>query len=263
MYNTGVSVDINMSKSADDLIAESVFLDMTRVCACFMTMYIYTCIMLNGPSWSNMRPFLTSMGLASVVLGVPIAYGITCAFGYSYMPHFATLPFLMVGLGIDDMFVIMQIFRNLENIKDQSLEERIGLTMKHAGVAITVTSLTDICAFGVGASTVFPGLRAFCVACSVGIAAIYILQATWFVAWLVIDEKRRAKNANCYTLPCINCVSEKFEISDKVWPMFSNLLDHKLYHVLVTLLSAVFLSIGIWGCLTIKQEFRISKFFPR
>lgn len=34
------------------------------------------------------------------------------------------------------------------------LHERIGLMLKHAGVSITVTSVTDILAFIVGSSTV-------------------------------------------------------------------------------------------------------------
>ena len=54
------------------------------------------------------------------------------------------------------MFVIMQCMSNLSDEQKSSLPlpERIGQTMRKAGVAITVTSLTDVCAFGVGAVTV-------------------------------------------------------------------------------------------------------------
>ena len=53
------------------------------------------------------------------------------------------------------MFVIVQALENLtEEEKKKPVTERIGLTMKHAGVAITVTSLTDILAFAAGAVTV-------------------------------------------------------------------------------------------------------------
>jgi hypothetical protein len=60
------------------------------------------------------------------------------------------------GIGIDDMFVILQCFNNLKESETSggTLNERIALTMKHAGVAITVTSVTDVLAFGVGAVTV-------------------------------------------------------------------------------------------------------------
>ncbi len=54
------------------------------------------------------------------------------------------------------MFVVLQCFNNLpeEQKIGQSLKHRIALTMKHAGVAISVTSATDVLAFGVGALTV-------------------------------------------------------------------------------------------------------------
>ena len=37
---------------------------------------------------------------------------------------------------------------------NRSLPNRIGITMRHAGVSITITSITDFAAFAVGASTV-------------------------------------------------------------------------------------------------------------
>ena len=66
------------------------------------------------------------------------------------------------GIGIDDMFVVIQCFNNLpeEQTLGRSLKDRIALTMQHAGVAITVTSVTDVLAFGVGAITVRSSGRA-------------------------------------------------------------------------------------------------------
>ena len=53
------------------------------------------------------------------------------------------------------MFVILQCFNNQEKSRTtDDLGERIGNAMRHAGVAITVTSLTDVCAFAIGCITV-------------------------------------------------------------------------------------------------------------
>ena len=62
----------------------------------------------------------------------------------------------LTGIGIDDMFVVIQCFNNLpeEQTLGRSLKDRIALTMQHAGVAITVTSATDMVAFAVGSVTV-------------------------------------------------------------------------------------------------------------
>jgi len=51
------------------------------------------------------------------------------------------------------MFVIVQTWDNVEKGK-KSQEELFAATMGRAGVAITVTSLTDLLAFAVGATTV-------------------------------------------------------------------------------------------------------------
>ena len=59
------------------------------------------------------------------------------------------------GLGVDDAFVIMQAWNRLSaSERKLPLEQQAGHALKHAGVSITVTSITDIVAFGIGATTV-------------------------------------------------------------------------------------------------------------
>ena len=61
----------------------------------------------------------------------------------------------VLGIGVDDMFVIVQCYDQLLPEERQlPMPERIGLTMKHAGMSILVTSVTDVCAFAVGSTTV-------------------------------------------------------------------------------------------------------------
>ena len=64
-----------------------------------------------------------------------------------------------------------------------SLPDLFGQTMKHAGVAVSVTTFTDVIAFFVGTNTLLPGLQSFCVYAAVSIFTIYVLQVTHFVAW--------------------------------------------------------------------------------
>ena len=69
--------------------------------------------------------------------------------------HYVIAEYL--GIGIDDMFVISQCWSNMK--KDPcntklSLPDQMGVTLKHAGVSITITTVTDVFAFGVGAFSV-------------------------------------------------------------------------------------------------------------
>ena len=55
------------------------------------------------------------------------------------------------------MFVIVQCLNNVKRSNSdqpRSVSQVISETMRHAGVSITVTSVTDILAFGVGYFTV-------------------------------------------------------------------------------------------------------------
>ena len=59
-----------------------------------------------------------------------------------------------VFTGIDDMFVVMQSLQNMEMPMDPDIVGTISKTLGRSGVAITVTSLTDFLAFGIGGTTV-------------------------------------------------------------------------------------------------------------
>ncbi len=76
-------------------------------------------------------------------------------FGVPFGPINTLLPCLILGLGVDDMFVLAQAYDNLEDEEKQlSLEKRVGGTLRHAGSAISVTSFTDFAAFLIGGTSV-------------------------------------------------------------------------------------------------------------
>ena len=63
-----------------------------------------------------------------------------------------------------------------EHERSKPVVERVGGVMAHAGVAITITSITNFIAFGIGASTAMPALQSFCVYASIGILSIFFFQ---------------------------------------------------------------------------------------
>ena len=130
-------------------------------------------------------------GLSGIVLGSVFCLGVCSACGLMFTQLHNVLPFLMLGIGIDDMFVLVQSYENLtkEELK-LSLEERFGKALSYAGMAVSVTSVTNIVAFMLGATTVIPALRSFCLFCSIGILAIFIYTLTFFTACMVLDQRR-------------------------------------------------------------------------
>jgi hypothetical protein len=51
----------------------------------------------------------------------------------------------------------------------------MGRSLRQAGVAVTITTATDVLAFAVGSVTKMPGLQAFCITTAIALAAIYFL----------------------------------------------------------------------------------------
>ena len=54
------------------------------------------------------RAYLAVAGIFSVVMGVMTSLGLSSALGFPFTTIHGILPFLALGIGIDDMFVIMQ-----------------------------------------------------------------------------------------------------------------------------------------------------------
>ena len=241
------------------------------------------------------------MGLVSCALAIGSSYGLCSLFGFEFSPMHNFIPFLILGLGIDDMFVIIQTWNNLEKEEkcakkkealnkdaiegirqsctlkrtQEELEIMAGKCMEHSGVSISVTSLTDLLAFAVGATTVLPALRSFCIFCGVGILIVYLLQASWFMAWLVIDEHRQEDGRNGF-LPCIKhnldptnkSVKSKFNGFDQMkviqdaFVSYSNFIMKTPVKIFVIMSTVGLFSIGLWGNTLLVQKFDAMLFLP-
>ncbi len=152
----GYRLLIHVARSFADITTRAVVFDGIRMVCGYFLMFGYTMFMLGKCNLVEHRSYLALMGLLAVGFGLIISMGITLGLGYPYTPIHGILPFLCLGIGIDDMFVILQCWNNLPDHEKagRSLPEKMAMTMQHAGVAITVTSVTDVFAFGVGSVTV-------------------------------------------------------------------------------------------------------------
>lgn len=73
------------------------------------------------------------------------------------------LSFCHTGIGIDDMFILMSGMAEATALTTDSIKDRMKFMMKKSGVAITITSITDLLAFTIGATSVFVSIRIFCI----------------------------------------------------------------------------------------------------
>ena len=259
------SVIPNASKSFADISSKAIFFDAFLMAGGYLIMFAYTILMLGKLNRLQVRVYLSLAGLTSIGMGISTSVGLASILGFPYTPMHAILPFICLGIGIDDMFVIMQCWENVgkdPTNKDLPTSEKVGLSLRHAGVSITVTSLTDIFAFGVGAVTRMPGLQSFCVCTAIGLAAVYILTVTWFTAWLALDEKRVLARRDGL-LPCLE-LSRQYSLpkcarsegtGNWLTTLYNRMLASRLARVAVVIFTLALFTVGLWGSVLIQQKF--------
>lgn len=110
------------------------------------------------------------------------------------------LPFVMFGVGLDDAFILYGAFRRTDQTKEP--ETRVLETVENVGISIILTTLTSSIAFGLGCTSTIPAVYWLCLFAFPTILLVFLYQLTFFVACLVLDEKRIIDNRR----DCISCV---------------------------------------------------------
>ena len=76
-------------------------------------MLIYVGLALGKLNSRENKFWLSLSGLFAVVMAMFTSYGICSFIGYFISPLHNFIPFLLLGLGVDDMFVIVQAMDQL------------------------------------------------------------------------------------------------------------------------------------------------------
>lgn len=100
--------------------------------------------------------------------------------------------------------------------------ERLKKAVGHVGASITMTTLTNLVAFAVTASTVVPAIRLFCIYAAVALLFCYFLVVTFLLAFISFDVKR-IESGRWDILPC------KQKLQYIPWKQSTESLSGKVY----------------------------------
>ena len=108
--------------------------------------------------------------------------------------------FILLGVGIDDMFIITDAFDRRASVK--SVQERCALALEEVGASILFTSITDFMAFAIGSTLDLPAIHSFCITAAVAVLSVFVLSVTLYVSLLSLEFG--CKQEGRYDLaPCV------------------------------------------------------------
>ncbi|CAG5125021.1 unnamed protein product, partial [Candidula unifasciata] len=152
--------------------------------------------------------YLTVIGIVVIGVSFPISlFFYRVAFGINALGILnGAAAFVIIGIGVDDVFVYMNIYRQADHMKDPV--KRIWYTVKTAGVATFFTSFTTAAAFAANIASSIPAVYEF------GLFMSLIVSSCW-VSVFVLMPPTLYLHA-CFIEPieklmlsCFSCIGSK------------------------------------------------------
>ncbi|XP_048035238.1 patched domain-containing protein 3-like [Megalobrama amblycephala] len=232
-----------------------------------ITISILSCLRLDCV---RTKVWVAAFGVVSAGMAVLASFGLLLFCGMPFAMTVATAPFLILGVGVDDMFIMISCWQKTE--VNKAVEIRLAETYKEAGVSITITTLTDVLAFYIGLMTPFRSVQSFCMYTSTALLFCYIFNITFFGACLALNGQREKGNRHwltCMKVPEATgdgggcCVGGAYdENTQKEFEMPVDSFFKKYYgpfltrvwvKTLVCVIYAGYLAVSIYGCFQMQE----------
>ncbi|XP_061852875.1 patched domain-containing protein 3 [Colius striatus] len=224
--------------------------------------------------------WLACCGVVSAGLAVLSSFGLMLFCGVPFVVTVANAPFLILGVGVDDMFIMIASWEQSARKKGKSdVRSLLAETYAEAALSVTITTLTDVLAFFVGTWTAFRSVRSFCLYTGTAFIFCYVYTLTFFGAVLVLNHKReqgnrhwltcmpvgveeQAEKSCLYNACCIGSCSRQHltQQRDSEHPMsvffkkyYGPFFTNKWMKVLVVVLYGAYLGGSIYGCTQIRE----------
>ncbi|XP_023229007.1 patched domain-containing protein 3-like [Centruroides sculpturatus] len=230
-------------------------------------MVTFTVISCLWPDFLRSKPWTGIMSSIATGMSVISGFGLLQYARLKVSPMEMMIPFLILGIGMDDTFVMLSAWMKTDPKK--SVEERMAETFTESGVSITITSLTNVASFLVGIFiATIPLYKKLCVFMATCMIFDYIYQITFVAATLVLcgraEEQhlhslvftKLPENTNCFQrILCFvhseNAKNEEVQKNilafTKLVKNFKALMKTKMTTIIVILLYFTYLGISIWG----------------
>jgi Niemann-Pick C1 protein len=203
-------LELTTDRSFDDELNRGIRDDIPLMATAFVLMGVFCSITLARYHRIRSQSLVGVGAIVTILLAILTGYGLMFCAGVPFSSLTQIFPYVMVGIGLDDTFIITGAFARTDPKTD--IVDRIEVVMREIGVSIFVSTLTTFFAFMLGGLAALPGIRWFAFYAGPTVMIDFIYQITFFIALLAIDDRRqKASRRDC--CPC--CATRPIDESEE------------------------------------------------
>ena len=179
----------------DDEITRVLIVDAPIFSSAFILMLVYLCLLFSVFNCIGIRIWLSFSIIIVLIFTLAIGYGFACMIGTEMSIIAALVPFILIGVGVDDMIILVDTYDRLNH--------DLTATLRISGLSISLTSFCSFVAFFIAsfAPNAPPSINTFCITASVSFLALYVMQFLVLVPLMIYDQNRMDSNGN-FCCPC-------------------------------------------------------------
>uniref|UniRef100_A0A8C1U669 Patched 2 n=1 Tax=Cyprinus carpio TaxID=7962 RepID=A0A8C1U669_CYPCA len=188
--NSSSNVYAFSTTTLNDIMKSFSDVSVIRVAGGYLLMLAYACVTMLRWDCAKSQGAVGLAGVLLVALSVAAGLGLCSLLGLSF--NAATtqvLPFLALGIGVDDMFLLAHSFT--ETRYNIPFKERTGDCLRRTGTSVALTSINNMIAFFMAALVPIPALRAFSLQAAIVVVFNFAMVLLIFPAILSLDLHRR------------------------------------------------------------------------
>ncbi|XP_041848223.1 NPC intracellular cholesterol transporter 1 [Melanotaenia boesemani] len=198
--NPNLTIAFSAERSVEDEIDRESNSDISTIVISYAIMFIYISLALGhihsfGRLMVDSKISLGIAGILIVLSSVSSSLGI---FSYAGIPLtlivIEVIPFLVLAVGVDNIFIIVQTYQRDERMPQEELHHQIGRILGDIAPSMFLSSFSETVAFFLGALSNMPAVRTFSLFAGLAVFIDFLLQISCFVSLLGLDARRQEGN---------------------------------------------------------------------
>ncbi|CAB3405553.1 unnamed protein product [Caenorhabditis bovis] len=233
-----------------------------------MSIFTTTTTLLSGVYIYGQRATFNKISLSIIACITPFmacgtAMGTLFFCGVIFSPIMCITPFLVLAISVDDSFLMIHAWNRIESWRNKPMTKELrihmmGEVLVETGPAITISALTNILAFTIGAITSPPEIRIFCYGNAAAIFMDMFYQATFYIACMTLlaDEKTAELGKKTKQLQ-----QKMSAMAQKFLRGYVDFISNIFVSSTIVAIWIIFIGFAVLGLSQLHVELRPSKFF--